>query len=76
MTHFDKIFAFLSVLYVILLIFFVNSLLKQQSTQLPAMKAVISHENFQLCMIKQFYFILVLRVTFWQTVNYSYIHRL
>jgi hypothetical protein len=26
--------------------FFVNSLLKQHSTQLPAMKAVISHENF------------------------------
>jgi hypothetical protein len=24
----------------------VNSLLKQQSTQLPAMKAVILHENF------------------------------
>jgi hypothetical protein len=40
-----KLFVFLSVLYVILLIFFVNSLLKQQSTQLPAMKAVISHEN-------------------------------
>jgi hypothetical protein len=32
-----KIFAFLSVLYVVLLIFFVNSLLKQRSTQLPAM---------------------------------------
>jgi hypothetical protein len=29
-------------LFVILLIFFVNSLLKQQSTQLPAMKAVIT----------------------------------
>jgi hypothetical protein len=28
------------------LILFVNSLLKQQSTQLPAMEAVISHENF------------------------------
>jgi hypothetical protein len=41
-----KIFAFLSVLYVILLIFFVNSLLKQESTELPAMKAVISHEKF------------------------------
>jgi hypothetical protein len=39
-------FVFLSVLYVILLIFFVNSLLKQQSTQLPAMKAVISQVNF------------------------------
>jgi hypothetical protein len=39
-------FAFLSVLYVILMIFFVNSLLKQQSTQLPVMKAVISHERF------------------------------
>jgi hypothetical protein len=38
----SKIFEFLSVLYVILLIFFVNSLLKQQSTQLPAMKALIS----------------------------------
>jgi hypothetical protein len=37
-----KIFAFLSVLNVIL---FVNSLVKQQSTQLPAFKAVISHEN-------------------------------
>jgi hypothetical protein len=44
-----KIFAFLSVLYVILLIFLVNSLLKQQSTQLPAMKAVISYEHFLLC---------------------------
>jgi hypothetical protein len=44
-----KIFAFLLDLHVILLIFFVNLLLKQQSTQLPAMKAVISHENFQLC---------------------------
>jgi hypothetical protein len=41
-----KIFVFLSVLYVILLIFFVNSLLKQQGTQLPAMKTVISHEHF------------------------------
>jgi hypothetical protein len=41
-----KIVVFLSVLYAILLIFFVNSLLKQQSTQLPAMKAGISHENF------------------------------
>jgi hypothetical protein len=41
-----KIFAFLSVSYVILLIFVVNLLLKQQSTQLQAMKAVISHEIF------------------------------
>jgi hypothetical protein len=41
-----KIFAVLSVLYVILLIYFANSLLKQQSTQLPAMGAVISDENF------------------------------
>jgi hypothetical protein len=41
-----KIFVFLLVLYVILLILFVNSLLKQQSTQLPAMKPVISRENF------------------------------
>jgi hypothetical protein len=40
-----KILAFLSVLYVILLIFFVNSLFKQQSTQFPAMKAVISHDS-------------------------------
>jgi hypothetical protein len=32
--------------YVNLLIFFVKSLFKQQSTPLPAMKAVISHENF------------------------------
>jgi hypothetical protein len=39
-------FAFLSVLYAIL---FVNSPLKQQSTQLPAMKAVISREKFYLC---------------------------
>jgi hypothetical protein len=31
---------------VILLIIFVNSLLKHQSAQLPAMKTVISHENF------------------------------
>jgi hypothetical protein len=40
------IFEILLVLFVILLILFVNSLLKQQSTQLPAMKAVISHEIF------------------------------
>jgi hypothetical protein len=38
-----KFFVNLLILFVIL---FVNSLLKQQSTQLPAMKAVISHENF------------------------------
>jgi energy-converting hydrogenase Eha subunit F len=44
-----KIFAFLLVLYVILMILFVKSLLKQQRTQLPDMKAVISHENFWLC---------------------------
>jgi hypothetical protein len=30
----------------LLIILFVNLMLKQQSTQLPAMKAVISHENF------------------------------
>jgi hypothetical protein len=48
----SKIIAFLSVLRVILLIFCVNLLLKQQSTQLPAMKAVISHENFLLCDMK------------------------
>jgi hypothetical protein len=30
----------------ILLVLFVNLMLKRQSTQLPAMKAVISHENF------------------------------
>jgi hypothetical protein len=41
-----KICVFLSVLCVILSMFFVNSLLKQQSTQLPALKAVILHENF------------------------------
>jgi hypothetical protein len=41
-----KKFVFLSVLYVILLFLFVNSLLKKQSTQLPAMKTVISHEHF------------------------------
>jgi hypothetical protein len=41
-----NIFVILSVLYVISLILFVNSLLKQQSTQLPAMKAVISYEKF------------------------------
>jgi hypothetical protein len=46
-----KLFAFLSVLYVILLILFVNLLLKQQSTQLSAMKAVISHEIFKLCVL-------------------------
>jgi hypothetical protein len=34
---------------VILLIFLVNSLLKQQSTQLTAMKAVILHEICSLC---------------------------
>jgi hypothetical protein len=44
-----KIFVFLSDLNVILLIFFVNSLLKQQNTQLPAIKAVISHEILLLC---------------------------
>jgi hypothetical protein len=41
-----NIFVILLVLFVVLLILFVNSLLKQQSTQLPAMTAVISHENF------------------------------
>jgi hypothetical protein len=41
-----KIFAFLSVLYVVLLILFVNSLLKQQNTQLSSMKVVISHNFF------------------------------
>jgi hypothetical protein len=41
-----NIFVILLVLFVILLTLFVNSLLKQQNTQLPAMKAVISHENF------------------------------
>jgi hypothetical protein len=46
---YTNIFVILLVLFVILLIFFVNSLFKQQSTQLPAMKAVISHEIFQLC---------------------------
>jgi hypothetical protein len=30
---------------VILFILFVNSLFKQQNTQLPTMKAVISHQN-------------------------------
>jgi hypothetical protein len=40
-----NIFVILLVSFVILLILFVNSLLKQQSTQLPAMKPVISHEN-------------------------------
>jgi hypothetical protein len=52
-----NIFVILLVLFVILMILFVisllihccNSLLKQQSTQLPAMKVVISHENFELC---------------------------
>jgi hypothetical protein len=41
-----NIFVILLRLFVILLIFFVNALLKQQSAQLPAVKAVISHENF------------------------------
>jgi hypothetical protein len=41
-----NIFVILLVLFEILLILFVNLLLKQQNTQLPAMKAVISHENF------------------------------
>jgi sensor histidine kinase regulating citrate/malate metabolism len=41
-----NIFVILLVLFVVLLIWFMNSRLKQQSTQLPAMKAVISHENF------------------------------
>jgi hypothetical protein len=41
-----SIFVISLILFVILLILFVNSLLKQQNTQLPAMKAVISHENF------------------------------
>jgi hypothetical protein len=51
----QKYFIFLSVLYVILMIFFVNSLLKQQSTQLPAMKAVNSHENFKLCCFAEYF---------------------
>jgi hypothetical protein len=39
--------VFFAVLHVILLIFFINSLmLKQQSTQLPAMNAVSTHDNF------------------------------
>jgi hypothetical protein len=42
-------FVILLVLFVILLILFVNSLLKQESTELPAMKAVVSHKNFELC---------------------------
>jgi hypothetical protein len=33
-------------IFVILLILFVNSMLKQQSTQLPAIKAMISQEIF------------------------------
>jgi cell division protein FtsB len=37
--------AFLSFLFVFLLIFLANSLLKQQSTQLPAIKAVILQEK-------------------------------
>jgi hypothetical protein len=41
-----NIFVILLGLFVFLMILFVNSLLKQPSTQLPAMKAVISHENF------------------------------
>jgi hypothetical protein len=41
-----NIFVILLVLFVILLILLVNLLLKQQGTQLPAMKAVIWHENF------------------------------
>jgi hypothetical protein len=41
-------FVILLFLFVILLILFVNSLLKQQITQLPAMKAVISHDFFLL----------------------------
>jgi hypothetical protein len=40
------IFVISLVLFVILLILFVISLLKQQSTHLPAMKVVISPENF------------------------------
>jgi ABC-type sulfate transport system permease component len=46
-----NIFVILLVLFVILLILFVNLLLKQQSTQLPSMKAVILHENFN-CVLK------------------------
>jgi hypothetical protein len=41
-----NIFVILLVLFVIILIFFVNSLLKQKNSQLPAMRAVISRENF------------------------------
>jgi DMSO/TMAO reductase YedYZ heme-binding membrane subunit len=37
-----NIFAILSALFVSLLILFMNSSLKQQNTQLPAMQAVIS----------------------------------
>jgi ABC-type sulfate transport system permease component len=38
-------FVILLVLFVIVLILFLNLLLKQQSTQLPALKAVISHKK-------------------------------
>jgi hypothetical protein len=40
-----NILVILLVLFVILLILFVNLLLKQQSSQLPAIKAVISHKE-------------------------------
>jgi hypothetical protein len=40
-----NIFVILLILFVVLLILFVNSLLKPQTTQLPAMKAVIKLEN-------------------------------
>jgi hypothetical protein len=42
----DKNANIFVILLVVFVIFFVKSLLKQQSTQLPAMKAVISHEKF------------------------------
>jgi hypothetical protein len=41
-----NIFVISLVLFVILLIFIVSLLLKLQITQLPALKAVISHEYF------------------------------
>jgi hypothetical protein len=47
-----NIFVILLVLFVIFLIFLVNSLLKQQSTQLPVMKAGISHEIFNCVRLK------------------------
>jgi hypothetical protein len=55
------------ILFVILLILIENSLLKQQSTQLPAIKAVILQENFKLCVLNDFS--IVYMYNFWVVLS-------